>query len=97
VQFISTGGTRLELIAPARADSEVSGYLQKRGEGLHHLCLRVTDIDAALRELKANGARLIDETARPGAEGSRVAFVHPKGSCGVLIELVEHPTGGEHS
>jgi methylmalonyl-CoA/ethylmalonyl-CoA epimerase len=96
VQFVDAGGTRLELIAPTRPDSEVSGYLEKRGEGLHHLCLRVADIDAALRELKIRGARLIDEVARAGAEGTRVAFIHPKGAHGVLIELVEHPSTREH-
>ncbi|MEK7705826.1 MAG: methylmalonyl-CoA epimerase [Myxococcota bacterium] len=89
VQFVDTGGTRLELIAPTRADSEVSGFLGKRGEGLHHVCLRVDDLDATLAALERRGTRLIDRIPRPGAQGSRVAFIHPKGAHGVLIELVE--------
>lgn len=92
VRFVETGNARIELIAPTRPDSEVSGFLQKRGEGLHHVCVRVANIDRALRDLKARGAQLINETAKPGAHGTRVAFVHPKGCHGVLIELVEHPT-----
>lgn len=89
VQLVDTGGTRLELIAPTRDDSEVSKFLANRGEGLHHVCLQVGDIDAALAELSARGAELIDPVARPGVQGSRVAFIHPKGAHGVLIELVE--------
>lgn len=93
VQFVDTGNSRIELIAPIREDSEVSSFLDKRGEGLHHICLRVDDIEAVLAGMKARGAHLIDETPKPGAGGSRVAFVHPKGAHGVLIELVEHPPG----
>jgi methylmalonyl-CoA/ethylmalonyl-CoA epimerase len=90
VRFVDLGGSRIELIAPTREDSEVSGFLAKRGEGLHHVCVRVADIDATLTEMKARGARLINESAQPGAGGSRVAFIHPKGTHGVLIELVEY-------
>ncbi len=90
VRFVDLGNSRIELIAPTRDDSEVSGFLRKRGEGLHHVCLRVADIDAALADMRDRGAHLIDTAARPGAEGSRVAFVHPKGTHGVLIELVEN-------
>ncbi len=90
VRFVDTGGQRLELIAPTREGSEVSGFLQKRGEGLHHICVAVSDIASELEKLKRAGARLIDETPKPGAHGSRVAFVHPKGAHGVLLELVEH-------
>jgi methylmalonyl-CoA/ethylmalonyl-CoA epimerase len=89
VRFVDVGNSRIELIAPIRADSEVSRFLEKRGEGLHHVCLRVADLDATLADLKARGARLIDEVAKPGAGGSRVAFIHPRGTHGVLIELVE--------
>jgi methylmalonyl-CoA epimerase len=71
----------------------VSGFLEKRGEGMHHVSLRVDDIDAALAGMKERGAHLIDETPKVGAGGSRVAFVHPRGAHGVLIELVEHPPG----
>ncbi len=96
VAFVDTGSGRIELIAPSRQGSEVSGFLDKRGEGLHHLCVAVDDLDATLAKLVARGARLIDTKAKAGAHGSRVAFVHPKGACGVLLELVEHghPTHG---
>ncbi|MBI5508501.1 MAG: methylmalonyl-CoA epimerase [Deltaproteobacteria bacterium] len=90
VRFVTVGDSRIELIAPTRADSEVSRFLAKNGEGLHHVAVRVHDLDAALRDLKARGAKLIDETPRPGAHQTRVAFVHPKGAHGVLLELVEH-------
>lgn len=91
VKFVDLGGSRIELIAPLREDSEISGFLAKRGEGLHHVCVRVADLEAALADMKARGARLIDETPKPGADGTRVAFIHPKGTHGVLIELVEKP------
>lgn len=90
VAFVETGTGRIELIAPTRPDSEVSGFLEKRGEGLHHCCVRVANIESTLADLKARGARLIDERPRPGAHDTKVAFVHPKGSNGVLLELVEH-------
>ncbi len=90
VAFVETGSGRIELIAPTREDSEVSAWLEKRGEGLHHLCVAVADIDAKLADLKAKGARLIDQQPKRGAHGTRVAFVHPKGASGVLLELVEH-------
>lgn len=81
------GVGRIELICPTSADAPVAKFLEKRGEGLHHICVEVTDIDAALRDLKAKGAKLIDETPRIGAGGARIAFVHPKGAHGVLTEL----------
>ena len=90
VAFVDTGSGRIELIAPTREGSEVSAWLEKRGEGLHHLCVAVADIDAKLAELEARGARLIDKKPKAGAHGTRVAFVHPKGASGVLLELVEH-------
>jgi methylmalonyl-CoA/ethylmalonyl-CoA epimerase len=85
------GMGRVELICPTTADSGVARYLEKRGEGLHHICLEVEDIDAALGALRAAGAPLIDESPRPGAGGARVAFVHPRGTHGVLTELREGP------
>ena len=91
VRFAAVGQSRIELIAPSRADSEVSGFLTKRGEGLHHICLRVADLDQTLAKMRQQGARLIDETPRMGAHGRRVAFVHPKGAHGVLLELAEIP------
>ena len=70
-------------------DSPIAKYVQKRGPGLHHITLRVDDIAAALAQLKARGVRLIDESPRPGAHGSLVAFVHPSSAHGVLVELKE--------
>lgn len=87
---------RLELLEPTSADSPIAGFIEKRGEGLHHVAYTVKDIDARLAELKAGGVRLIDETARRGAHGARIAFVHPKASMGVLTELCE-PAGGGHA
>jgi len=89
VRFVDTGGPPLELLAPTTASSEISRFLDKRGEGLHHVCLQVSNIEAALADLAARGAQLVDATPRPGAHGSRVAFLHPKSAHGVLIELVE--------
>lgn len=96
VRFVNAGATRVELIAPTRDDSEVSRFLDKRGEGVHHICFRVDDIEAALAGMKERGARLIDETPKRGAEGHKVAFIHPKGAHGVLIELVEHRSDPSH-
>jgi len=91
VLVLDAGGQRIELVAPAAEDSPVNGFLAKRGGGLHHLAWRVDDIDRALELLRAAGLRLIDERAGPGAHGTRVAFVHPKSTGGVLTELVEYP------
>jgi len=85
------GMGRVELICPTTADSGVARFLEKRGEGLHHICLEVENLDAALAALRAAGAPLIDEAPRPGAGGARVAFVHPRGARGVLTELREGP------
>ncbi len=93
VRLVETGGARIELLAPTRPDSEISKFLAKRGEGLHHVCLAVDDLDATLQALKARGAKLIDEKPRPGAHGTRVAFVHPNATHGVLLELVEKAKG----
>lgn len=82
---------RIELICPTSSDSGVARFLEKRGEGLHHICVEVPDIEAALTALKAQGAQLIDETPKPGAGGAKVAFIHPKGAHGVLTELRQGP------
>jgi methylmalonyl-CoA/ethylmalonyl-CoA epimerase len=84
-------GAALELLEATAADSPIAKFVEKRGPGLHHLTLRVDDIHAALATLKARGVRLIDETPRPGAHGSLVAFVHPSSAHGVLIELKQAP------
>jgi methylmalonyl-CoA epimerase len=87
LRFIATGEATIELVEPLSTDSPIARFLETRGPGLHHVCLRVADIDAALARLKAKGARLIDAEARPGAHGSRIAFLHPAGTGGVLIEI----------
>jgi methylmalonyl-CoA/ethylmalonyl-CoA epimerase len=86
--FLPTGDSEIELLEPLSADSGIGKYLAKRGEGLHHVCLEVDDIDATLTDLKAKGAQLIDETPKRGAYG-RIAFIHPKGAHGVLVELAQ--------
>jgi methylmalonyl-CoA/ethylmalonyl-CoA epimerase len=89
IALISTGGeTQIELVQPLDAESTVAKFLETRGEGIHHFAIRVEDIEAALAYMKKNGATLIDETPRIGAEGKKVAFVHPKSTKGVLLELV---------
>jgi methylmalonyl-CoA epimerase len=89
VAFLPIGESNIELVQPTSDDTGIARYLAKRGEGIHHLCIEIEDIEAALAQLKAQDVPLIDETPRRGAHG-RVAFVHPKGAHGVLIELVEH-------
>ena len=85
--FIPVGESALELLEATADDSAIARYLEKRGPGIHHITLRVADIEAALAQLKARGVRLIDEAPRPGAEGARVAFIHPSSAHGVLVEL----------
>ena len=85
--FIPAGEAALELLEATADDSPIAKYLARRGPGLHHITLRVDDIRAALEQLKARGVRLIDETPRPGAHGSLVAFIHPSSAHGVLVEL----------
>lgn len=89
VALLPVGDTRIELIAPLHERSEISAALAKRGPGLHHLCLSSDDVDADLGRLAERGVRLVDEQARPGAEGCLVGFVHPKGTGGVLLELTQ--------
>jgi methylmalonyl-CoA epimerase len=85
--FIQAGQSTLEMLEATGPDSAIAKYLDKRGPGMHHVALRVDDIDAALAYLKDRGVRLIDAQARPGAEGARVAFIHPSAAHGVLVEL----------
>jgi len=89
--FLPVGEAKLELLEATAPDSPIARYTDKRGPGLHHITLRVDDINAALAQLKARGARLIDEQPRPGAEHSLVAFVHPSSAHGVLVELKQSP------
>ena len=81
----------VQLLSPTRGDSPVAKYLEKRGEGLHHVGYRVDNCAVALDAVKASGGRVIDDAPRPGSRGTIVAFVHPKTSFGTLIELVEDP------
>ncbi len=87
--FLPVGESRIELLEPTSPDSPVAKFLEKRGEGIHHVCFAVPDLDAALADLSAKGFRLIHSTGVPGAGGKRVAFLHPEAGRGVLIELSE--------
>ena len=90
--FLPVGESRLELLEPTDPSSVIARFLEKRS-GLHHVCVLVEDIEAALAELKDRGVPLIDEVPRPGAGGCRVAFLHPKAGGGVLLELKEAAEG----
>lgn len=83
------GDAEVELLAPLTADGPIAKFLERRGPGIHHLCYRVPDLDAALRACRAAGYRLIDEVPRTGAGGHRIAFVHPKATAGILLELTD--------
>ena len=87
--FLSVGDSNLELLEPTDSDSTIAKFIEKRGEGIHHICIRVDDLNAHLARLKAQGFRLINESGVPGAHGCRVAFLHPAAGNGVLIELSE--------
>lgn len=91
VAILDAGGTQIELLESVRDDSAIGRYLARRGPGIHHLAFEVSDIDAALTELRQRGVKLVDEAARPGASHCRVAFLHPAAAGGVLVELVERP------
>ena len=88
--MLPVGETHIELLEPLNENSPVGKFLKSRGPGIHHLAIRVPDIREALAQLKAKGARLIDETPRVGAGGCLVAFIHPSSANGVLLELVQH-------
>lgn len=87
--FLSVGDANLELLEPTSPDSPIAKFIEKRGEGIHHICLRVDDLEAQLAALQAKGYRLINEHPVPGAHGCRVAFLHPSAGNGVLLELSE--------
>jgi methylmalonyl-CoA/ethylmalonyl-CoA epimerase len=93
--FLSVGDANLELLEPTGPDSPVAKFIEKRGEGIHHLCFRVEGIDAHVERLREQGFRLINEAPVPGAHGCRVAFLHPAAGNGVLIELSEKVSGEE--
>lgn len=94
VAMLPVGETKVELLEPTTEGSAIARHLERRGPGVHHIAYAVDDVGAALERLRAAGVRLIDEEPRVGAGGTRVAFVHPKGFSGVLVELVEHHGGG---
>ncbi len=86
---ISFGDTDVELLEPVTPDGPIAKFLAKRGPGIHHICLRVPNLEAALERCRHAGYRLIDEHPRPGAGGRRVAFLHPKDTSGILLELTD--------
>ena len=83
------GDAEVELLAPVKADSPIGRFLARRGPGIHHICYRVPDLDAALEACRKAGYRLVDEVPRKGAAGRRIAFVHPKATAGILLELTD--------
>ncbi|HEX4999529.1 MAG TPA: methylmalonyl-CoA epimerase [Terriglobia bacterium] len=90
VAMLPAGDSRIELLEPLGDNSPIEKFMARRGEGIHHIAISVDNIENALARLKAAGVRLIDETPKQGAHGSRIAFVHPSANHGVLLELVEH-------
>jgi methylmalonyl-CoA/ethylmalonyl-CoA epimerase len=86
---IDLGGTPVELMEPQTPDGPVAKFIARRGAGIHHICYRVPDLEAALERCRAAGYRLADETPRTGVHGRRIAFVHPKSTAGILLELTE--------
>ena len=91
VAFFYLGGPHLELVQPTDPDSAMGRSLSKRGEGLHHICLEVENLELAMEAMKAKGIHLLSDAPRPGAGDTKICFVHPKSMNGVLVELVEKP------
>jgi len=94
VAFFPCGNTRLELLAPTSEDSPIAKFIEKRGEGIQHLAFAVDDLPASLTEMEEQGVQLIDKEPRPGAHGAQIAFLHPRSTGGVLIELCREKDGG---
>ena len=90
IKAVVAGESLVELLEPEQSDSPIGKFLARRGPGIHHICFAVEDLDAMLARCKAHGIQLIDETPRIGAEGKRIAFLHPKSTAGVLVELSEY-------
>ena len=86
---LALGEAQVELLAPVEPNSPIGKFLDRRGPGIHHICYRVPDLDAALAACRKAGYRLVDEVPRKGAGGHRIAFVHPKSTAGILLELTE--------
>jgi len=89
VAFIPIGEVRVELLEPTSSNSPVAKFLEKRGEGFHHVAFEVDDLEKILEELKSKGVKLVDEKPRKGAHGTKIAFIHPKATGGILIELCQ--------
>ena len=90
--FFKVGQTKIELLEPTSEDSTIAKFIEKRGEGIHHMAFAIEDgVATALAEVEAKGVRLIDKAPRKGAEGLNIAFLHPKSTCSVLTELCENP------
>src|SRR5690625_5046725 len=95
VAFFKIGESRIELLEPLSEQSPIHTFLQKKGEGIHHIALEVDDINQRLAQLKSSGIRLINEQPKSGANESQIAFLHPKSTNGVLFELCQHGKGSE--
>ncbi len=93
VAILPVGETWLELVEPTNPASAVARFLQRQGEGIHHICFEVDDLEATMTELKGHGMRLVDDKPRQGVGGARIAFVHPSSTHGVLVELHEKEKG----
>jgi methylmalonyl-CoA/ethylmalonyl-CoA epimerase len=91
IAFLPVGDSEIELVQPTTDDSGLRRYLEKRGPGMHHVCLQVDDIEAMLARLKARGIELINEAPRTSADGKKYAFIHPRSAGGVMVELYELP------
>lgn len=89
VAFLPVGDTRIELLEPTTPESAIAKAIEKRGEGVHHIALRVDDIEGSMKAAKEKGLQLVNETPRIGAHGRKIAFIHPKSTSGVLLELVQ--------
>jgi methylmalonyl-CoA/ethylmalonyl-CoA epimerase len=89
VAMLAVGESKIELLEPTSAESPVAKFIEKNGVGIHHIAYEVDDIEAAIAKLLADGARMVDEKPRNGAHGTRIAFIHPKSSLGVLTELCQ--------
>jgi methylmalonyl-CoA epimerase len=89
VAFLNTGECHLELLEPTSPESPIARFLEKRGPGIHHICLAVSNLAELLQKLETSGVQLIDKVPKPGADNKRVAFVHPKATGGILLELSE--------
>ncbi|MDD3075825.1 MAG: methylmalonyl-CoA epimerase [Proteiniphilum sp.] len=89
--FFKIGSTKIELLEPTSEESTIAKYIEKKGEGVHHIAYATKNVNEALKEAEEKGVRLIDKEARGGAEGLRIAFLHPKSTGSVLTELCEHP------